>query len=388
MKKLFALLLAFVLAFGVVACTEEATTTEAATTEAATTEEATTTEEVTTLDPDRLLVDEDKSYWATGQFAGWGDAAGNTMYQMEAIAATDAIVADLDVEGAALLYAKLITLPAGEAGWTATYTIDGTETTFDGNLTVKMIRTSATDEDNIPEWWAQSPESGAITNLTEDTLYIPPFVEENVDGAGTWNDNPVALEAGTYFMVFAEYEDGSRAFGLVDIDTLTLEDADKSYWSTGQFANWGDAAGNEMYQMDAISMYDPRVDGLALEGVELLYLLEVTLPAGEAGWTAVYTIDGTETTFDGNLTVKMIRTSTADVDNIPEWWAQSPESGAIINLTEDTLYIPPFVEENVDGAGTWNDNPVALEAGTYYMVFAEYADGTRGIGLVAVPTVA
>lgn len=187
MKKLFVLLLGLVLALGLTGCNN---------------------------DP---LVDEDNNYWATGQFAGWGDAAGNTDYQMEAIAKNDDRVDGLELDDVMYLYLLEVTLPDGEAGWTVTYTIDGTETTVDGNLTVKIIKTDATDADNIPVWWAQSPESGELTNLTEETLYVPPFVEENVDGAGTWNDNPIAFEAGTYYLVFAQYEDGSRAIGLVEV---------------------------------------------------------------------------------------------------------------------------------------------------------------------------
>jgi hypothetical protein len=64
-------------------------------------------------------------------------------------------------------------------------------------------------------------------------LFIPEFVENAttsfVDDMGTaedtnddvtyttgaWNDNPVALEAGSYLAVFAEFEDGSKGLGLI-----------------------------------------------------------------------------------------------------------------------------------------------------------------------------
>jgi hypothetical protein len=42
-------------------------------------------------------------------------------------------------------------------------------------------------------------------------------VEENVNMAGGWNDNPVALAAGHYYLIFAEF-DGSRAMGLVPVE--------------------------------------------------------------------------------------------------------------------------------------------------------------------------
>jgi len=184
MKKLFVLLLALVLSIGLLGCSN---------------------------DP---LVNAEKDYYVTGNFNGWDTVADTGM--MEAIAKNDDRVATLkdDLKDVEYLYLKEIVLPTDLAGWDVTYTIDGTVTVLDGNLTVKVIRTTAADSD-ARDWWAQSPESGEITNLTPATLYIPAFVEENVDGAGGWNDNPVALVAGTYYAVFAEYEDGSRALGLV-----------------------------------------------------------------------------------------------------------------------------------------------------------------------------
>lgn len=161
-----------------------------------------------------ILADEAHDYYATGQFAGWGEAVGNEDYKMVAIARNDERIKSIvdDTKGAVYLYLLEITLPEGEAGWTVTYKIDGVEKVLDGNLTVKMIRTDAGDE--IPNWWGQSPESGKIDNLTPETLYIPPFVEENVDQAGGWNDNPVAMEAGTYYLVYVKYED-SQALALI-----------------------------------------------------------------------------------------------------------------------------------------------------------------------------
>ncbi|MDT8336211.1 MAG: hypothetical protein RQ856_00130 [Candidatus Izemoplasmatales bacterium] len=172
------------------------------------------------------------------------------------------------------------------------------------------------------------------------------------------------------------------SFGLVACSSEPLANAEKDYYATGNFNGWDTV---EAGKMVAIAKNDDRVASIKgeLSGVEFLYLLEATLPATEAGWTATYTIDGTETTVDGNLTVKVIRTTAGDPD-ARDWWAQSPESGEIVNLTPETLYIPPFVEENVDGAGGWNDNPIAFEAGTYYIVFAEFEDGVRALALIPV----
>lgn len=151
-----------------------------------------------------------------------------------------------------------------------------------------------------------------------------------------------------------------------------LPNETKNFWVTGQFASWGDAVGNDDYLMEAVAPKDERLKSVydQIKKAEWLYALEITFPAGEAGWEASYTIDGEKVTVDGNLTVKVIQTAKADELNIPEWWAQSPESGKLNNLTPDTLYVPPFVEENVNDAGGWNDNPITFEAGTYYAVLA------------------
>lgn len=162
-----------------------------------------------------------------------------------------------------------------------------------------------------------------------------------------------------------------------------LENLDKDYYATGQFADW---VASEAFLMEAIKSSDERVKDIKdeLKGLDYLYVLEVTFSDGEAGWGNSYTVDGEEVFFDGNLAVKVIRTNKDEPDVI-DFWAQSPESGEIKNITPDTLFIPKFVEENDDGTGTWNDNSFAKEAGTYYLVFAAKGTGTdrvRMMGLV------
>lgn len=174
-----------------------------------------------------------------------------------------------------------------------------------------------------------------------------------------------------------------------------LENAEKDYYVTGNFNGWDTVADG---QMEAIAKNDERVASIKdeLDGVEFLYIKEIVLPTDEAGWGVNYIIDDVNTSLDGNLTVKVIRTATGDPDT-RDWWAQSPESGEIMNLTPDTLFVPEFVENATTSvvvgegdaavtftSGAWNDNPVALAAGTYYAVFAEFSDGTRGLGLIVV----
>jgi uncharacterized repeat protein (TIGR02543 family) len=183
-------------------------------------------------------------------------------------------------------------------------------------------------------------------------------------------------------------------------DQEPLANPDKDYYVTGNFNGWDTKVDGIM---TAIPIEDERITGLLdqLVGVEFLYIFEATLPSIEAGWGVRYIVEGVNTYFDGNLTVKVIRTLIGYPDS-RDWWAQSPESGEIINLTPDTLFIPEYVEtatttvvsdngtpdditdDVVFITGAWNDNIVALEAGTYYVVFAEFEDGTRAMGLIPV----
>jgi hypothetical protein len=134
--------------------------------------------------------------------------------------------------------------------------------------------------------------------------------------------------------------------------------------------------------MEAVALNDSRIGQVRnqLNDATAIYVLEIELPAGAAGWDVTYTISGTEKKYDGNLTVKVIQTATGD--DIPNYWAQSPESGRVTSLTPTTLYVPPFVEENVGGAGSWNDNPVVIGGpGKYTLVFA-IAPSTKFMGAI------
>lgn len=159
-------------------------------------------------------------------------------------------------------------------------------------------------------------------------------------------------------------------------------DEDHNYYVTGQFAGWGDAAGNKDFQMEAVKKSDPRIKSIKadLKDAVYVYVIEVELPAGEAEWDVTYKIDGELVTVDGNLTVKILQVN--DGEEAPNWWGQSPESGKFKSLTPDTLYIPPYLEENVDDAGDWNGNPIAFEAGKYVVVYVYYASNSHGLALI------
>ena len=170
------------------------------------------------------------------------------------------------------------------------------------------------------------------------------------------------------------------------------------YYVVGNFNSWGEAIGDETYQMEVVSYRDERLASIKdeLKDAEEIYIYELALPTEEAGWGKNFIIDGVNTTVDGNKIIKVVRTDLGDAEN-GIWWAQSPESGKIDNLTTETFWIPEFVEEatttNIVGegddavlftSGAWNDDSVALDGGTYYVVFAEF-DGSRAMGLIEVP---
>jgi hypothetical protein len=164
-----------------------------------------------------ILADTENDYYVTGNFAGWGGATevleedGVTKkYMMEAVSVSDERVASIksQLKSPEFLYVKEVVLPSAAAGWNKTYTTtsDGQPRDFDGNLTLKVIQTAK--DDFVPQYWAQSPESGVVNNLTPDTVYVPPFLEEAPwVGSGAWNDDPVAYVAGTYIVVL-----GSQVF--------------------------------------------------------------------------------------------------------------------------------------------------------------------------------
>lgn len=161
-----------------------------------------------------------------------------------------------------------------------------------------------------------------------------------------------------------------------------LEDDAHVYYLTGQLAGWGDAVGNNQFLMTAIAKNDDRVKSISkdLKNAKYIYIIEATFPAGEAGWEVSYKIDGKDVEVDGNLTLKILQVNKGE--EAPNWWAQAPESGEVKNLTPDTLYLPPFVEENVDGAGGWNDNPIVFAAGTYYIVYVQYSNTEHGLAAI------
>ena len=166
-------------------------------------------------------------------------------------------------------------------------------------------------------------------------------------------------------------------------NSVTLFNPTKDFYVTGQWSSWGEAIGNPNNLMLATTLDDIRIDPIAnvLDEATAIYLFQWSVLSTDAGWTITYKINGETKTVNGHLALKVVSTDLNDADAV-NWWGPSPESGQIYNLTPSILYIPPYIENNVDNAGAWNDYPILIgEVGTYYVVYAE-VNNQRYIGLL------
>ena len=168
------------------------------------------------------------------------------------------------------------------------------------------------------------------------------------------------------------------------------------YTITGQFNGWGlnfdetdSTKLDAKYTMEAITVSDSRVKSIKkeLKNVKYLYIIENTFVNEGAGWDIKYaTSEGAEVqTWDGNMAIKVLRAkfNAAASDWTNDWL---PDAGGTTfrSLTPSTLYMPPHSEAPLwENSGAWNDNPVVMKAGTYYVVFAAFNDGTFGLGAIA-----
>lgn len=150
---------------------------------------------------------------------------------------------------------------------------------------------------------------------------------------------------------------------------------DKDYYAVGAFNGWGDSVGKAEAKMEAVA----SVKGLKIKNAKYIYAVDCTFSADPAGWSE--TIGEVE--YDGNLAIKVVRTAAGDPESI-DFWAQNKESGEVKNLSPETLVLGKYRETDTeeDGLGTWGSNAFVKEAGTFTIVFVEFADGSLGMGAV------
>ena len=198
----------------------------------------------------------------------------------------------------------------------------------------------------------------------------------------------------------------SCLFALVACDTDPLADPEYSYTITGNFNGWkvnvdaeDETKLDATYAMEAVALSDKRVasikDVLKEGGVQYLYIAEHEFTnnkvdgAWEAGWSISYALtEGAELTeVDGNMAIKVLKCELKTAGDIAEWvpsWIPDAGNTNVRSLTPDTLYCPPHSQTPTwENSGSWNDNPIVLTAGTYYVVFASFTDGTYGLGAIA-----
>lgn len=172
-----------------------------------------------------------------------------------------------------------------------------------------------------------------------------------------------------------------------EYDEENAVEPEYDYYVTGNFAGWDETFGDPEYHFQMTHIDDPNISTLRdqLISADNIYTVDIQIPDESAGWDFSYTIDGSEVVFDGNLTIKFAKTETIYGDAIPMWWAPSPESGQVYNLTPETLFMPSYVDSNsddyIEGLGDWNSNPVVYEPGIYRIVLSEI-DGSLYLGAI------
>lgn len=156
-------------------------------------------------------------FYITGNFAGWSDSFSNPDYQMIPTASDNPLFAGMNpiIQTASEIYIIDVMIPSEDAGWSEFYNIGGTSYEFNGNLTVKFAYVQDYSGTMVPNYWAPSPESGVVYNLTPESLYIPDYVDDYNNPGGNWNSNPALFESGRYIMVVAVIE-GELWFGAIE----------------------------------------------------------------------------------------------------------------------------------------------------------------------------
>lgn len=156
----------------------------------------------------------EKDYYVSGQFADWKVGEREDL-KMVAVAANDKAVRKLKIKSAKYVYAVEVVFPSEKASWQEKVKNGEEIIEFDGNLALKVVRTAKGDPESM-DFWAQNKESGEVKNLSPETLFVPAYREQDqADGQSTWGGNCCVREAGTYTIVFVEFEDGSLGMGAV-----------------------------------------------------------------------------------------------------------------------------------------------------------------------------
>lgn len=176
-----------------------------------------------------------ENYVITGNFNGWKvnvteENKLDSKYQMEAVKIQDERIESIkeSIVDAKYIYVVEHTATnnkkedgSWESGWSIKYaTSEGAEPIeVDGNMAIKVIGTHEETAAGVTTWtsaWLPDAGNTVFKSLTPDTLYMPPHSEKaQWENSGAWNDNPILLKAGTYTIVFVEFNDGTYGLGAI-----------------------------------------------------------------------------------------------------------------------------------------------------------------------------
>lgn len=115
------------------------------------------------------------------------------------------------------------------------------------------------------------------------------------------------------------------------------------YFISGYFNGWNEAKYIGSYRFYEPNQTDVQIDQIIdpYELTEVMYR-EVYVPTVETGAVFTHEINGT---FVDVWTSRMFKVIATDADLNELFWIQSPESGPIINLTPDVIFIPTYESE-------------------------------------------
>ncbi|MDY0210954.1 MAG: dockerin type I domain-containing protein [Acholeplasma sp.] len=226
------------------------------------------------------------------------------------------------------------------------------------------------------------------------------IADVNMDGQITIVD---ALQIQLYLAGNIEFSEAQKKIGDVNFDgALTILDALQiqlflaglrgpfeeivvppvhvyQYFLACTYNNWQDAINYPVNKLMEIDIKDPAImDMTAGFNVKNVYKNSVFVPLDETGDTVTHIVNGSEATFYSSRMFKIIETN-EDLDFLR--WLQSPESGPVMNLTPDTIFMPPYLAElNYDEYS--KSNLVFLNGGIHDVYLVKLGNDQMGIGAI------
>ena len=172
---------------------------------------------------------------------------------------------------------------------------------------------------------------------------------------------------------------------------VVLEDKNSYSWAVhgnhllaDETPNGWNGKDNELYEkskMTAISVAEAkRIDnavGTALEGKDVKYLYKyegLILGVNDAGWKTNFKMNDKMYKANGSYCFKAVKLSYDAEEEVyaEEQWIPHDHDGHTEALTNNLWVSPTFAEEPDADGFSWDYNPVAMEAGVFTLIVAEY----------------